>query len=63
VSRRSHCGLGMTAPNPIRDGVKYFPELFEARLLHKEMEPEFNLDASLEEARNLTHRNDAEAHL
>ncbi|OIO74941.1 MAG: NADP oxidoreductase [Zetaproteobacteria bacterium CG1_02_53_45] len=63
VSRRSHCGLGMTAPNPIRDGVKYFPELFEARLLHQEMEPEFNLDASLEEARNLTHRDDEEAHL
>ncbi|ATX82536.1 NAD(P)-dependent nickel-iron dehydrogenase flavin-containing subunit [Mariprofundus ferrinatatus] len=63
VSRRSHCGLGMTAPNPIRDGLKYFPELFEARLLHQEMEPEFNLDASLEEARQLTHRDDAEAHL
>ncbi len=63
VSRRSHCGLGMTAPNPIRDGLNYFPHLFEARLLHQEMEPEFNLDASLEEARKLTHRDDAEAHL
>jgi len=63
VSRRSHCGLGVTAPNPIRDGLKCFPHLFEARLLHQEMEPEFNLDASLEEARQLTHRDDAEAHL
>ena len=63
VSRRSHCGLGMTAPNPILDGLKCFPQLFEARLLHQEMEPEFNLDASLEEARQLTHRDDAEAHL
>lgn len=63
VSRRSHCGLGMTAPNPVRDGIKSFPQLFEAKLLHKEMEPEFNLDASLEEARSLTNRDDAEAHL
>lgn len=63
VSRRSHCGLGMTAPNPIRDGMKVFPQLLEARLLHQEMEPEFNLDASLEEARQLTRRDDAEAHL
>ncbi len=63
VSRRSHCGLGITAPNPIRDGLKNFPELFEQRLLHQKMEPEFNLDASLEEARQLTQRDDAEAHL
>jgi [NiFe] hydrogenase diaphorase moiety large subunit len=63
VARRSHCGLGATAPNPIRDGLENFPQLFEAKLLHKEMEPEFNLDASLEEARQLTHRDDAEAHL
>jgi len=63
VSRRSHCGLGMTAPNAIRDALKAFPHLFETRLLHQEMEPEFNLDASLQEARDLTHRDDAEAHL
>lgn len=63
VSRRSHCGLGITAANPIRDGLKRFPQLFEARLLHQEMEPEFNLDASLAEARKLTRRDDAEAHL
>lgn len=63
VGRRSHCGLGFTAPNPIIDGLKYFPELFEARLLNREVEPEFDLDASLEEARQLTNRDDAEAHL
>jgi len=63
VSRRSHCGLGATAPNPIRDGLKWFPHLFEARLLHQEMEPEFDLDASLAEARELSNRDDAEAHL
>jgi len=63
VNRRSHCGLGVTAPNAIVEGLKCFPELFEAKLLHKEMEPEFNLDASLAEARLLANRDDAEAHL
>jgi len=63
VNRRSHCGLGVTAPNAIVEGLKCFPELFEAKLLHKEMEPEFNLDTSLAEARVLSGRDDAEAHL
>ncbi|MBN4076647.1 NAD(P)H-dependent oxidoreductase subunit E [Mariprofundus ferrooxydans] len=63
VSRRSHCGLGITAPNPIRDGLKNFPQLFEQRLLHQKMEPEFDLDAALEEARQIAQRDDAEAHL
>ncbi len=63
VACRSHCGLGMTAPNPIRDGLEHFPQLFEKKLLHQEMEPEFDLDQSLDEARQLTCRDDAEAHL
>jgi len=63
VACSSHCGLGATAANPIRDGLKYFPQLFDNQLLHKEMEPEFNLDASLAEARAITNRDDAEAHL
>lgn len=63
VNRRSHCGLGVTAPNAIVEGLKHFTELFEAKLLNKEMEPEFDLDASLSEARLLSDRDDAEAHL
>lgn len=63
VNRRSHCGLGVTAPNAIVEGLRYFSELFEAKLLHTEMEPEFDLDASLAEARKLSNRDDAEAHL
>jgi len=63
VNRRSHCGLGVTAPNAIIEGLNCFPGLFEARLRHTQMEPEFDLDASLEEARQLSHRDDAEAHL
>lgn len=63
VGQHAHCGLGATAANPINDGLKSFPELFEQKLLHKEMEPEFDLDAALQESRQLTKRDDAEAHL
>ncbi len=64
VKRRSHCGLGQTAPNPILDALKRFPDVFESRLVHdSEFEPHFDLDAALEEARQISHRDDAEAHL
>ena len=63
VKRRSHCGLGQTASNPILDLLKRFPHVFEERLVHSDFEPHFDLDKSLEEARLLSHRDDAEAHL
>ena len=63
VKKRSHCGLGQTAPNPLLDLMHKFPQLFEARLTGRDFEPGFNLDAALAEARRLTHRDDAEAHL
>ncbi|HEX5337889.1 MAG TPA: NAD(P)H-dependent oxidoreductase subunit E [Gallionella sp.] len=63
VKRRSHCGLGQTAANPILDGLLRFPQIFEQRLLHSNFEPHFNLEASLGEARQISHRDDAQAHL
>jgi len=63
VKRRSHCGLGQTAPSPILDALERFPELFNEKLVHSDFEPHFDLDAALEEARQLTNRDDAEAHL
>ena len=63
VKRRSHCGLGQTAPNPVLDGLQRFPDVFERRLAHREFEPYFDLDAALEDARQITHRHDAAAHL
>jgi [NiFe] hydrogenase diaphorase moiety large subunit len=63
IRRRSHCGLGQTAANPILDGLQQFPHLFEQRLAHSNFEPYFDLDAALEEARKITHRDDAAAHL
>jgi len=63
VKRRSHCGLGQTAPNPILDLLQRFPQVVESRLAHSDFEPHFDLDGALEEARLITHRDDAEAHL
>ncbi|HLP99073.1 MAG TPA: NAD(P)H-dependent oxidoreductase subunit E [Sideroxyarcus sp.] len=63
VKRRSHCGLGQTAANPVLDGLQRFPQAFEKRLLQKQFEPFFEPDAALEKARQATGRHDAEAHL
>ena len=63
VKRRSHCGLGQTAANPLLDLLERFPHVCTERLLHQDYEPFFNLDAALATTRELTHRDDAEAHL
>ncbi|MCE9549723.1 MAG: NAD(P)H-dependent oxidoreductase subunit E [Betaproteobacteria bacterium] len=63
VKSRSHCGLGQTAANPILDGLQRFPQAFEQRLVHRDFEPHFDLDAALEEARQISHRDDAAAHI
>jgi [NiFe] hydrogenase diaphorase moiety large subunit len=63
VKRRSHCGLGQTAANPVLDGLQRFPQIFEQRLAHGNFEPSFDLDMALEEARQVAHRDDAAAHL
>jgi len=59
----SHCGLGATAANPILDLINKFPDVYEERLRSTSFEPGFNLDKALEEARQLTHRDDPGAHL
>ncbi|MCF6235095.1 MAG: NAD(P)H-dependent oxidoreductase subunit E [Gammaproteobacteria bacterium] len=63
VSQYSHCGLGVSAAHPILDGLKYFQKSFEEKILKKEMEPEFDLDSELSEARAITDRDDPGAHL
>lgn len=63
IKRRSHCGLGQAAANPILDSLQQFPLIFEQRLAHSKFEPYFDLDGALEEARQITHRDDAAAHL
>lgn len=59
----SHCGLGTTAPNPVLDTLNKFPHIYEKRLKHTSYEPAFDLDAALQDARDITGRDDAGAHI
>jgi [NiFe] hydrogenase diaphorase moiety large subunit len=59
----SHCGLGHTACNPMFDTLKKFRPAYQRRLKSLAFEPGFDLDASLSQARQMTGRDDAGAHL
>lgn len=59
----SHCGLGHTACNPMFDTLQKFRPAYERRLVSLEFEPGFDLDYSLSQARQMTGRDDAGAHL
>jgi [NiFe] hydrogenase diaphorase moiety large subunit len=63
MQQTSHCGLGKTAPNPVLDLLNRFPQLVEDQLAHSGYEPAFDLDAALQEARDITGRDDAGAHI
>ena len=59
----SHCGLGTTAANPVLDTLDKFADIYRQRLKHSGYEPAFDLDASLQDARDITGRDDAGAHI
>jgi [NiFe] hydrogenase diaphorase moiety large subunit len=59
----SHCGLGHTACNPTFDTLKKFRPAYERRLKSLAFEPAFDLDNALAQARQMTGRDDAGAHL
>ena len=59
----SHCGLGTTAPNPVLDTLSKFPQIYEQHLKQSNYEPAFDLDAALQESREITGRDDAGAHI
>ena len=63
MQQTSHCGLGTTAPNPVLDLMKRFPQLVEDRLAHSGYEPAFDIDAALQEARDITGRDDTGTHI
>jgi [NiFe] hydrogenase diaphorase moiety large subunit len=63
MRRASHCGLGHTAANHVLHTLDKFPQIYRGRLRSAEYTPSFDLDAALAEARALTHRDDARAHL
>ena len=59
----THCGLGATATNPLRDTLRHFRPAYERRLRSPTFTPGFDLDAELEPARRVTGRDDPGAHL
>jgi len=59
----SHCGLGHTACNPVLDTINKFRPAYKLRMLHQEFIPAFDLDWSLQAARQMTGRSDSGAHL
>ena len=59
----SHCGLGTAAPGPVLDTLNKFPHIYEKRLKQSDFEPAFDLDAALQEARDISGRDDAAAHI
>jgi len=59
----SHCGLGNSACNPIFNTLNKFRPAYEQRHKSHDFEPAFDLDAALSQARQITGRDDAGAHL
>ncbi len=59
----THCGLGATATNALRDTLARFRPSYERRLQSPTFTPGFDLDAELEAARRVTGRDDPDAHL
>ncbi|MFZ5484893.1 MAG: NAD(P)H-dependent oxidoreductase subunit E [Pseudomonadota bacterium] len=59
----SHCGLGHGACNPVLDTLKRFRPAYERRLKSLDFQPAFDLDGALAEARRMTGRDDAGAHI
>lgn len=59
----SHCGLGASACNSLRDTILKFRPAYEQHLKSLHFEPDFDLDAELSIARRMTGRDDAGAHL
>ena len=59
----THCGLGASACNPLRDTLAHFGQAYASRTTAPRFEPELNLDAELSAARRVTGRTDPGAHL
>lgn len=59
----THCGLGASACNPLRDTIVKFRPAYERRLKSLHFEPGFDMDAELSIGRRMTGRDDPDAHL
>ena len=63
LRKTSHCGLGQTAGNPVRDTWLKFRPAYERRLIRGDFDPAVDLDAALTRAREIAGRDDAAAHI
>jgi len=63
LRRTSHCGLGQTAGNSIRDTWLKFRPAYERRLIRGDFDPAVDLEAALARAREISGRDDAGAHI
>jgi len=59
----SHCGLGVTAGNPVLDALAKFRPAFDRKLRSLDVLPTFDLDEALAPAREASGRDDEAAHL
>ena len=59
----THCGLGASACNPLRDTILKFRPAYEQHLKSLHFEPAFDLDSELSIGRRMTGRDDPAAHL
>jgi len=59
----THCGLGASACNPLRDTILKFRPAYEKHLKSLYFEPGFNLDDELSIARRMTGRDDSGAYM
>jgi [NiFe] hydrogenase diaphorase moiety large subunit len=59
----THCGLGATACNSLRDTIAKFRPAFEQHMKSLHFAPGFDMDAELSQARLATGRDDSGAHL
>lgn len=59
----THCGLGATACNALRDTIAKFRPAYEQHLKSLHFVPGFDMDAELSQARLATGRDDSGAHL
>jgi [NiFe] hydrogenase diaphorase moiety large subunit len=62
MHRATHCGLGATACNPLRDTILKFRPAYERHLKSLHFEPGFDLNEELSVARRLTGRDDDAAY-
>jgi [NiFe] hydrogenase diaphorase moiety large subunit len=59
----THCGLGVSACNPLRDTLAHFGQAYAQRSTAAQFQPGIDLDAELSSARRVTGRQDRGAHL